>query len=152
MRCSCQYGYMLLVKDSQYDMLKDPLFDKFRIELDEELCQWIFAEMDQGNKVYPNDDIPAIDKYMWKIRNSRVISKQTFDHVSEKSEQQAAALKKALHKIGYCVASGQVEHITNNKLRKINRQYSLDVALSKMDTEAKSRPIIMLPSNMFASP
>lgn len=151
MRCSSQHGYMLLAKDAQYDMLKDPLFDKFRVELDEDLCHWIFDEMEQGHKVYPNDDIPHLEQYMQQIRDTHVISQRTFIHLVDGmhwSDRQTAALKMDLKQIGYSIASGQKDYITYNKLHKINRQYSIDVAKSKLGEFSKSQPMISLPSNL----
>lgn len=151
MRCSSQHGYMLCTQNAQYDMMKDPLFDKFRIKLDEDLCQWIFEEMDRGNKVYPNDDIPKMEYYMAKIRSSHMISQKTFDHVVlnhwHYSEQHAAALKQDLQRAGYTISNGQIEHITYNKLQKINRKYSVNIAYSKLDVPPKARPMIILPSD-----
>lgn len=102
---------MLLVKDEKYDMLKDPLFDKFRFEHDEEFCRWIFEEMDRGNKVYPHDDIPRITEYMEKIKNSHQFSQNMFDHIVLESwhfsKQEAQAVRQKLREHGYTIVSGQ---------------------------------------------
>lgn len=150
MRCSAQHGYMLCVKDESYDLLKDPLFDKFRVEHNEAFCRWIFEEMDCGAKVYPHDDIPNIERYMEKIRDTHIISQTTFENLmknSHYSEQEAQTIKQQLRKVGYIILNGQVEYIHNNKLRKINKQYGIDVAYSKIDIPATSRPMIILPSD-----
>lgn len=151
MRCSAQHGYMLCTHDETYDLLKDPLFDKFRIEHDEDFCNWIFNEMDCGAKIYPLDDIPKIELYMEKIKNAHVISQTTFDNLVVKrwnySVEEAQAIKQRLQKQGYTIANGQIEHIHNNKLRKINNQYSLNVAYSKINIPATSRPMIIIPSD-----
>lgn len=154
MRCSSQYGYMLWANDPKYDLLRDPLFDKFRFEQDEELCCWIYEEMDRGNKVYPNDDIPHLDQYMGKIRDSRRISQYTFESVIDAgySGRDKESIRKALQRIGYSVVSGQMEYITHNRLRKINRQYSVKIALGKMDVEPKSRPMITISSDTLVEP
>lgn len=147
MRCSAQHGYMLCVRDESYDLLKDPLFDKFRIEHDEDFCRWIFEEMDRGFKVYPHDDIPKIERYMEAIRNTHVISRRTFESRMKHerySGQEVQAIKRQLQKEGYIILGGQVEYIHNNKLRKINKNYSVDVAYSKVDIPSVSRPMIML--------
>ena len=147
MRCSAQHGYMLHVQDETYNLLKDPLFDKFRIEHNEDFCRWIFESLDCGAKVYPHDDIPQIEQYMEKIRNSHIISLSTFERFVEHShysEQESKAIKRQLQREGYIIFSGQVEHIHSNKLRKINKQYSIDVAYSKVDIPTTSRPMILL--------
>lgn len=155
MRCSAQHGYMLYAKDETYDLLKDPLFDKFRIEHNEDFCKWIFEEMDNGNKVYPHDDIPKIERYMDEIRNTYMISQGTFEKLISKqpySEQDVQAIKQGLQRTGYTVLNGQAEHIHNSKLKKINKQYSIDVAYSKVDIPTVSRPIIVLPSDTVVKP
>lgn len=156
MRCSAQHGYMLLVKDEKYNMLKDPLFDKFRFEHDEEFCKWIFEEMDCGNKVYPHDDIPQITEYMEKIKNSHQFSQKMFDHIVLErwhfSEQQARAVRQDLQQHGYTIVRGQKEFITHNKLRKINRKYSADIAYSKLDIPPIARPMIKIPPDTMVEP
>ncbi len=150
MRCSAQHGYMLSARDETYDLLQDPLFDKFRFEHDEDFCKWIFEEMDNGAKVYPHEDIPKIDRYMEEIRDSSVISQETFEHIMEQghySEQEARAIKQRLQSEGYTVLKGQTEYIHHNKLRKINKQYSIDVAYSKVDITPVARPMIILPAD-----
>ena len=150
MRCSAQHGYMLYVKDETYDLLEDPLFDKFRIEHDEDFCRWIFEEMDRGAKVYPHDDIPKMENYMEAIRNTHTISQATFENLMRHghySEQEVQAIKQQLQKDGYTILTGQVEHIHNNKLRKINKQYSIDIAYSKVEIPTTSRPMIIISSD-----
>lgn len=156
MRCSAQHGYMLLVKNEKYDMLKDPLFDKFRFEHDEEFCRWIFEKMDCGNKVYPHDDIPQITSYMEKIKNSHQFSQKTFEHIVLEqwhfSERQAQAVRQDLQQHGYTIVSGEKEFITHNKLRKINSKYSVDVACSKLDIPPIARPMIKIPNGTMVEP
>lgn len=156
MRCSAQHGYMLLVKDEKYDMLKDPLFDKFRFEHDEEFCRWIFEEMDRGNKVYPHDDIPQITEYMERIKNSHQFSQNMFDHMILESwhfsKQEAQAVRQKLREHGYTIVSGQKEFITHNKLRKINRKYSVDIACSKLDIPPIARPMVKIPCGPMVEP
>lgn len=150
MRCSAQHGYMLFVKDNAYDLLEDPLFDKFRVEHDEDFCRWIFDEMDQGAKVYPHDDIPKIEEYMEAIRNTHTISQRSFEALIKTrnySEQEVQAIRRQLQMEGYTILSGQAEYIHNNRLAKINRKYSIDVAYSKVDIPSLSRPMLFVPSD-----
>lgn len=147
MRCSAQYGYMIYAGDESYNLLEDPLFDKFRFKHDEGFCRWIFEEMDCGNKVYPLDDIPKIEEYMEAIRNTHVISRATFENRVKKvgwSEYEARAIKHKLQKEGYTISAGQVNHIRNYNLRKINKKYSAEVAYNKLDIHPSSRPMIIL--------
>ena len=148
MRCSAQHGYMLFIKDDSYDLLNDPLFDKFRIEHDEDFCRWIFDEMDCGAKVYPHNDIPKIEDYLISIKNTHMISQTTFENLMrdlDYSAQEAQVIKQQLQRYGYTVISGQIKHIHYNRLRKINKQYSIDIACSKVDITPKSKPLIIFP-------
>lgn len=108
MRCSQQYGYMMLVKDKNYDMMQDPLFDKFKFRLDEELCSWIYEEMDIGTD-----------------------GKQK--------------LKDILKGYGYSIRS-HISYISNNKLDRINKKYTAEIAYSKTGAQSLARPILILPS------
>jgi FRG domain len=152
MRCSAQYGYMFLVKDEHYDMQRDPLFEKYRIELSEELCQWIFDKMDGGQKAFPNDDVPAIEQYMNKIRSTHIISAETFERFALErlhlTTEETVHLRKALQQEGFSVANGRVEHIHYNKLQKINKKYSIEYVISKFKEVPKSRPMLILPSDL----
>ena len=152
MRCSAQYGYMFWAEDEHYDMQRDPLFEKYRIELSEELCQWIFNEMDGGQKAFPNDDVPSIEQYMNKIRGTHVISAETFERFAldrmHLTIEKADHLKKVLQQEGFSVANGKVEHIRYNKLQKINKKYNIEYVASKFKEVPKSRPMLVLPSNL----
>ncbi len=150
MRCSTQHGYMLLAKDETFDLLQEPLFDKFRIEHNEDFCQWIFEEMGRGSKVYPHGDIPKIEQYMEEIRNKRVISRSTFESRMDAwgySRQEAQQTEQQLQKEGYTIHRNDIEHIHYAKLQKINKQYNIDTACSKVDIPTVCRSIISLPSD-----
>ena len=150
MRCSAQHGYMLYVRNESFDLLEDPLFDKFRFEHDENFCRWIFEEMDCGNKVYPLDDIPKIEEYMEAIRDTHIISRTTFEALIKNAhypEYEARAIKHKLQKEGYTISTGQVKHIRNYNIKKINKKYSVEVAYNKLDIHPSSRPMVILPSN-----
>ena len=141
---------MLYVRNESFDLLEDPLFDKFRFEHDENFCRWIFEEMDCGNKVYPLDDIPKIEEYMEAIRDTHIISRTTFEALIKNAhypEYEARAIKHKLQKEGYTISAGQVKHIRNYNIRKINKKYSVEVAYNKLDIHPSSRPMVILPSN-----
>lgn len=148
MRCSAQHGYMLLADNEHYDMLQDPLFDKFRFEHEEEFCRWIFQEMDQGAKVYPLDDVPDLEPAMEKIASSHVISPETFAGLNLPADR-AYILKQLLHQAGYEVLNHPKEYITKKRLHKINKQYSCKVALQKLDFMPISSPILRLSSDLL---
>lgn len=150
MRCSQQYGYMMLVKNEKYDLMQDPLFDKFRIRLDEELCRWIYEEMEQGNAIYPHDDIPNIEKYVKTINEQHIFSEEVFkveinDFKIGTSEEKR--LREELKKYGYDIRS-HISYISHNQLNKINKKYNADIAYAKAGAEALARPLMYLLRNV----
>lgn len=56
MRCSHQSAYIIEAGEP-YDLYQDATFSKYRFSLSEELCQWIYREMDGGLAIYPNEGL-----------------------------------------------------------------------------------------------
>lgn len=151
MRCSSQHGYMLMKKDPKYDMLKDSRFHKFRFRLEEDLCQWIFDEMDQGNKIYPHNDVPEMEQYMEKIRNSKTVSRENFDHFMKKyglTDRENELCAQSLTKFGCTMVRGNNSYITANHLAKINRRYGIEAARKRTEALPVMSPVIQLSSHL----
>ena len=147
MRCSSQHGYMILVKNMDYDMFHDKMFEKFRFELTEEVCRWVFNEMDQGNKVYPNEDVPDISGYMSKINNTTRFSQSVFELMLKDfnfSEEEGKLLQAELEKYGIHIVMGDISHITYNQLRKINKKYTIDRAIELVGVTPIARPMLVV--------
>ena len=62
--------------------------------------------------------------------------------------EETVHLRKALQQEGFSVANGRVEHIHYNKLQKINKKYSIEYVISKFKEVPKSRPMLILPSDL----
>ncbi len=148
MRCSQQYGYMLMIDDQDYDMMQDPLFDKFKIRLDEDFCLWIYEEMDKGKAIYPHADIPNIEQYITPINKQNCFSEETFKtfvegvRVNSNGEKR---LRKSLQGYGYYIIP-QISHLSDQELNTINKIYDVEVACSKIGIQAVSRPIYTFPT------
>ena len=66
----------MVVEDGFIDCLKSVRFEKAKFRLSEDICDWIYHEMDNGKKIYPEgDSIPEISPYFEKIANSHVFNK-----------------------------------------------------------------------------
>ena len=61
------------------DLFLDKRFDKFKIRLSEDICSWIYEEMDRGGAVYPNDDIPDISAEIEGINSITGFSSNVFE-------------------------------------------------------------------------
>lgn len=134
----------------KYDMLKDASFSKYRFRLNADLCQWIYEEMDCGDKIYPHKDVPDMEQHMEMIKNSRQVSKQAFDLVMEKyrlTNAQKEMCKRELTKYGCTVVDGEIEHITANWLRKINKKYGIEEAVKRTNEQPKLSPMLQFVAN-----
>lgn len=148
MRCKNQYAYMYLTQDSSYDMLKDPMFVKRKIRLTEELCNWIYEEMEQGDKIYPNKDIPDISRYFNEINNTHYFSRKIFEMCFENNEEYDKKaledIELVLNKYGYFIVEGNKNYIPANKLNKINRKYPVEKAFEYTKVTPVSRPMLII--------
>ncbi|MCL2195986.1 MAG: FRG domain-containing protein [Treponema sp.] len=146
MRCSHQYSYMFMTDNENYDMLKDPFFCKYKIRLTEELCNWIYNEMDNGNKVYPNDEIPDISQYIEKINNQTVFSESVFQCAFEKHylmRKNIENFRKFLSDNGVVII-GKQKFISGEKLEQINSSYTIDDAIKRINLEPQLSPLMIM--------
>lgn len=147
MRCSSQRAYTRKAASPGWDMLRDPLFEAYRVRLDEELCRWIFDEMEGGALIYPHNDVPGMEKCLAELRASRRISARTFERVARElslSPEGAAALRRDLARRGLTVVNGKLEHLSANRLRRLNRQYSLETAAQRVKLRSCARPMLVV--------
>lgn len=147
-RTRLQSAYMLLVINPKYDMLKDIRFAKIRFRLTENLCEWIYSEMDKGNKIYPKDGTPELEKYLKGIANNpTVFSKSTFNHYCEKNgitARQAQELEKRMLDYGYIISNHDLKYIPDEDLRQINKYYTLDIVKRRFHINPSTRPLICI--------
>lgn len=147
MRCSNQYGYMFIPKNKDYDMMRDKMFEKMKFRLTEDFCCWVYDEMEQGNKVYPNDDVPDISVYMDKINNTHRFSRSIYELVTTDwhlTDEGKCDMEKALSTYGYHVDNGDISWITYHQLQKINKRYSAEKARELANVVTKTKALIML--------
>lgn len=143
MRCSCQHGYALMAPDETYDMYKDKKFGKYRVRLTEDLCQWIFEEMDGGEKVYPNNDIPHIQKYISKINDTMEFSTKNVNQLIEGGKLDKAKVKHFL-KDRYFRVMNRTTLIKKAEIDAINAAYPLEEAEKHLDVQPCMKPMIVL--------
>lgn len=147
MRCSAQHGYMLIINGIDYDMMQDRIFAKYRIRLTEELCQWIFEEMEHGERIYPHKDIPDLLPYFSTINTAKRFSEEAFRIVMENHHsgtENPDHVKAELERYGIFIVSGKSQYISNNRLQKINRRYSVEKALEINNVTPMVRPMLVI--------
>lgn len=147
MRCSAQHGYVFFTSRIDYDMMRDPLFAKYKIRLSTELCEWIYNEMQQGSLVYPEKDIPDLNNYFAEINRTKHFSQSSFELVMEDfkiESKYAEVVKQELAKYGIFIINGNKQYITYNRLQKINKRYSVERSLEINNVKPISRPMLVM--------
>lgn len=143
MRCSSQYAYGFLSKNLKYDMLKDVYFDKYRFRLSEELCNWIFDEMDQGRKIYPKDDIPDISTQIDKIKHLTCFSDKCMKD-NGYSDKKIETLIQQIGKYNYSIIKGDNVFINAKDLKRINKKYPVEKAMETVAVNPIINPKITI--------
>lgn len=152
MRCAAQSAYMLLAKDSTYDMYHDNTFEKFRFRLTEEICNWIYEEMDCGEKIYPYKDIPDIYDEVSAINEIKNFSYETLNlfvndlRTSGYDDMTITEIKKVVQSWGVDFSKDNTV-FDSKKIQEINASYSIDVAEKIMNKHSIMRPMLTLSLN-----
>lgn len=147
MRCATQSAYIFACDDPNYDMYKDSLYEKYKIRLTAELCQWIYEEMECGEKIYPHDDVPDISTVMSEINNAHHFSECAFNDLCKFggfTDEYTMQMRAWLKQYGYHIVDGKRSFVSNNRMQKWNKRYSLEHALSLIDEEPKAKPMIII--------
>lgn len=143
-RTKAQHAYMMMGID---DLYQDSQFDKAIFRLDENFCRWIYEEMDRGDKIYPHADVPNISKYIQKIAKTRVFNRALFEDYCNHSEmtgKERKRLEEDLLQNGYIISDKSVEFASEEEIKKINQEYSVEKALELAEVEIKSMPLIVM--------
>lgn len=144
MRCSSQHGYTMFITSANYNLYSDNRFEKFKFRLTEQFCQKIFNMMEQGQKVYPNNDIPNIDKYFNIINPSHIFTEQAVQLTIDGTAKTLETIRPHLKKLGYSIKRKSDFIITQKHINKINRLYGLDNALSHAPKISIMSPFITI--------
>lgn len=145
MRCASQHAYGLFAADDKYDLYKDVQFEKYKIRLTEELCQWVFAESDEGRNIYPNNDVPDLSKYFDEINSTKWFSKVNFnDFMGDASREERKMIQSELEKCGYHISRGDVQFITRKEVNRINQEYPKERAKMLTGIEPVDSPLIII--------
>ena len=146
MRCSSQYAYMFMVQD-EYDMYKEPLFTKYKFELSEDICNWIYEEMEHGDKIYPKKDIPDIADCIEKINSTNQFSRESFLQLMSQLKADDKAAKKIeaelLH-YGYQIVDKDIAYIDDVRLANINSSYTIEKAENLVGDLPVARPLFVI--------
>jgi len=125
MRCHMQNSYVALM-DMSHCLQKENSFKKLRFKHDEELCNYIYNIMNQGEKIYPHEGLNLMEKEIEKIRNRKIFSNETFEYECDEPKFKSFSkntLKKLLLNYGYELRNYH-NIIPKEKIEQINRLYA----------------------------
>lgn len=130
MRCAKQYAYGIIPSNPNYDVFKDPQFEEFRIHQTAELCEWIYSEMDCGKKIYPDVDVPDLERFFRIANDSCRFSRPRVESLFADLQlppQRIKELEQELYDNGFSL-DRQQPYISNSESDQINRNYPVERA------------------------
>ncbi|MBQ7505446.1 MAG: FRG domain-containing protein [Ruminococcus sp.] len=121
-RCERQSAF-IIETGRTYDLFKDRSFTKVKFRLTEEICDWIYHEMNKGELVYPNEGKGNCQDIAGIIMNSRQHTIEAFNaatHRLQFDENKSNEIKKQLEKQGYNFC-GNIQWCSVERERELNR-------------------------------
>ena len=102
MRCASQSGFLIEAGES-YNMYRDLSFTKVKFRHTEEMCNWIYHEMQEGALIYPNDSFGVCDDIVETIKKSSCFTEEAFRLVLRhlKIEEKNEEIREKLQEMGY---------------------------------------------------
>ena len=151
MRCSHQHAYGFITRDPDYDLYRDTSFEKYRIRLTEDLCNWVFEQAHRGEDIYPNNDVPLIEAYFRRINSTNEFSRGVFESLPllngcSKDEKQSIEIE--LKKYGYSISETDLCFLSQEEIEEINRVYPPERVKELTSAEPVADPIIVIPPNI----
>lgn len=147
MRCAAQSAYGMPINNRSYNLFYDEKFSKVKIRLTEELCNWIYHEMAEGDLIYPRKDVPDIGKQINEINSTKHFSKCAFEDLikhAEFNEGYAEEIREKLKVCGYHILDFDKTYFTGKQLIKLNKTYTLDRAQSLVQEKPMALPMMIL--------
>ncbi len=144
-RCSCQHAYGIITRDNNYDLYKATQFEKYKIRLTTDFCNWVFKETDGGRKVFPNEDVPDLSKYFKAINETRKFSRESFDAVlTQLTEVDKRRIRRELENSECEISDDVIEYITEDERKRVNDEYTIDRAKELMGAFPCVFPLITI--------
>lgn len=124
MRCHMQYSYGIWMDESMDLTEKESGFEMLKFEHSEELSQYVFEKMQNGNKIYPQEGLKIIEEELEDLKNRKVISENVFKltYKAMELELPPSKLKKLLKENGY-ILDGEALTINPIKIKLVNEFY-----------------------------
>lgn len=123
LRCEKQSAYYISAAIN-HDLYRDPTFQKLRFVLNEELCQWIYNEMDQGQAVYPKDISGDCSSIIESIKESKEYSEAALDRLLKEGKltPEKEAYIKRFEKMGY-IMKERPEFVSDEIIARFEHEF-----------------------------
>lgn len=82
LRSENQKGY-IVETHKEYNLYNDYSFEKFKFRLNEDICNWIYKEMDSGKKLFPEEMFSEIDDLIEDINKLEEFDTTSLNYVYE---------------------------------------------------------------------
>lgn len=132
-RCAAQSGFIIEAGPS-YDMYKDYGFNMCKFRLSRHICDWIFQEMDSGQKIYAPELCNSIDDIVMNIKNLKCFSKAAFDIFKEyyhKDEDRDVILN-LLHEHGYEIIDDEIKICSEERKQELENTWFRNYNFSEL--------------------
>ena len=127
-RCDMQTGYGIFMNEP-FPLQDDIQFEKLYFRHDEKLSKWIYEEMEQGKKVYPNEGLEDFFDIIDAIIKTNVFSEEAFLFGMQHSKyfHDELNVKEYLAKVRLFdapikIESSNIFNLSRQRLRKINHK------------------------------
>lgn len=140
MRCPRQSGYMIF-GSPYYDMYQDISFTKIKFRHTEDLCNWIYEEMDEGREVYPSEGAVDCSPVVERIKRSRLITEKSFEEAVKAKRLNGGQeiIRKQLIDKGFCFTDS-VSWCSDEEIQEINEAWRKVVYPELSNVQALIRP------------
>lgn len=127
MRCASQSG-VLIEAGEPYDMYYDPSFKKIKFRHTEEICNWIFKEMQEGALIYPNESFGVCDDIVERIKETKQFTQKAFQIVLRrlKLESEEDSLREILQQRGYAFLP-EIAWCTDERIQELESGWAKNV-------------------------
>ena len=123
MRCASQSGFIIEAGES-YNMYRDASFHKIKFRHTEEICSWIYKEMQEGALIYPNESFGVCDDIVKTIKESRCFTEKALALVLKhlRLEANKKEVEENLISRGYRLLP-EITWCTDDRMQELDRNW-----------------------------
>jgi len=124
MRCHMQNSYVAKMNKSSC-LQEEHSFETLKFRHNEKLCNFIYAKMEGGKKIYPSEGLIFVLDDIEAIKKKEVFTLETFEYALEEPQFKSYSkelLKQLIVNYGYKIINAS-NYIPKEKIELVNNQY-----------------------------